>query len=259
MTNEQDSSFKAVAFTHFVPSLFLGVFHLYLVDSLAPRTIVGTLADQIFSSVDFVMAGLNGLAVAFWVFLFHIRRNRWLHQIEAQSRQPVESQRIRHALVVGFIGGALVVLLGLHNVGLIPLTVLVLGILFWHLKVFAMNLSTMLRPNNVATWGDVSELFRIYLNMLAGFTLLNATVEGAHLLAGSPPAFGFTVHGGDIFLNSLYYTVVTMTTLGYGDIVPQTWDAKIVLIFQCLISYVMFALIVGIITRGVVRPSQKTE
>ena len=43
-----------------------------------------------------------------------------------------------------------------------------------------------------------------------------------------------------------------MTTLGYGDVVLMTWDAKLILIFQCLIRYVTFALMVGIITRGTV-------
>lgn len=257
MTSNKSSSFISVAFTHFVPCLFLGVFHLYLLDSLVPKAIVTTLADQIFSPIDFLMAGFNGLAVMFWVFIFHYRRNKRLRSLKAKSRRPYESKRMRHALAVGFLGGSLDVLLGLHTIGLIPLTLLVLGILFWHLKVFAMNLTTMLRPNNVASWSDVSELFRIYLNMLAGFTLVNATLEGAHILAGTPPPFGFTVHGGDIFLNSLYYTVVTMTTLGYGDIVPKTWDAKLLLIFQCMVSYVMFALMVGIITRGVVSVREK--
>ena len=72
-----------------------------------------------------------------------------------------------------------------------------------------------------------------------------------HILAKTPEPFGFGHGEGELFLNALYYTVVSMTTLGFGDIVPVTWDGKLLLIFQCLVSYVMFALMIGIVTRGV--------
>lgn len=107
--------------------------------------------------------------------------------------------------------------------------------------------------------GEVAELMRIYMTMVAGFTLLNATLEVGHLLVGASPPFGFGSTDGRFFINSLYFTVVSMTTLGFGDIVPKTWDGKLLLIFQCLASYIMFALMVGIITRGVTRTQDEIE
>ena len=118
---------------------------------------------------------------------------------------------------------------------------------------FTRDVVVMLRPDSIITWSEVAELLRIYLNMLAGFTLINATLEVGHILTGSPPPFGFGADQGQLFIDALYYTVVTMTTLGYGDIVPRSWDSKLLLIFQCLVSYIMFALMIGIITRGVVK------
>ncbi len=161
-------------------------------------------------------------------------------------------REISYAMIVGFISGVLDVLLILHNEGVMWLTLLVLVVLVWHLRVFSQRMMAMLRPRSIATWADGSELLRIYLTMLAGFTMINASLEGMHMIAGTTVPFGFASEGGEIFLNALYYTVVTMTTLGFGDIVPKTWDGKLMLIIQCLISYVMFALVVGIITRGVI-------
>ncbi len=53
-------------------------------------------------------------------------------------------------------------------------------------------------------------------------------------------------------INALYFSVVVMTTLGFGDIVPLTPDAKMVVVLQCLTSYIMFALMIGILMRGIV-------
>lgn len=256
MKHTDSSSFSQVAFTHFVPCFFLGMLLLYTMDAILPKQVITHLSERMFTMLSITIATITGLLVAATTVAYHLMRNNKLKKIGARTRRPASPTTIGHAATVGFISGALDILLALHSEGIMAMTVLVLLVLAWHLRVFARRMVTMLHPGNVATWGDVSELMRIYLTMLTGFTLINATLEGAHFLTGSTPPFGFA-ENGDIFLNALYYTVVTMTTLGFGDIVPRTWDGKILLIIQCLVSYVMFALVIGIVTRGVA--SDKNE
>lgn len=257
MIHERKATFTHVAFTHFVPCFFIGIVMLFMADTIHPDPIMAVLADDMFSLIDFTLAALNGVMVGLVAAAYHFYRNGRLKRINAVSRIPASQKKITYAAIIGFISGASDVLLGLHNSGILALTVVVLVILILHLRDFSHHIVDMLKPGNIATWGDVNELMRIYMTMVAGFTLVNATLEGLHIMAGKLPPFGFRVEDGDIFLNSLYYTVVTMTTLGFGDIVPMTWDAKLLLIFQCLASYFMFALLIGIITRGVVRAKDK--
>ncbi|SOB59444.1 conserved membrane protein of unknown function [Pseudodesulfovibrio profundus] len=258
MTHPHHPTLRRVILTHFVPCFFIGVITLYMANLFLDRSVAATLNDSMLSWADFLAAGINGSIVAGLVALFHERRNAWLAKV--QSSEPLMATRtIQYAAIAGFLAGALDILLVLHNEGILILTALVLVLLFIHLREFAGNLGNMLRPGYTATWGEVSELSRIYVTMLAGFTLVNAALEGAHLIAGLPAPFGFSQQGGDIFLNSLYFTVVTMTTLGYGDFTPKMWDAKLLAMIECLVSYVMFALMVGIVTRGVVTAKEKNE
>ncbi|BCS88542.1 potassium channel family protein [Pseudodesulfovibrio sediminis] len=252
MRNTSDSGFSHVAFTHFVPSFFTGIILLYLWNSILNMSIIVELSKGVLSMDDFVVSSCNGVLTACVVVLFHIMRNRSRARKDARSHTPAQTRMLVNAAIVGFAGGALDVLLMLHVLGIMGMTLIVVVILGGHIRVFINKIPRMLTPGNTASWSDVSEMARIYMTMLAGFTLVNATLDGAHMLIGSTPPFGFAVNNSDIFLNSLYFTVVTMTTLGFGDIVPNTWDGKLLLIFQCLVGYVMFALMVGIITRGVI-------
>lgn len=256
MSTTHDSTFKATFLTHYVPCLFAGVALLYVLNAVLGKAILSRLMDSMFTVEDYIAALLLGTCVAAVAVLYHLRRNKHLHQWGAVSRRPAERRAMAHAALAGFLAGASDILLLLHTEGILALTLIVAIILYRNLRLFSRNIAVMLHPGSVATWSDVSELSRIYLTMLAGFTLVNATLEGLHHLTGSGLPFGF-MERGDLFLNSLYYTVVTMTTLGFGDIVPRTWDAKMLLIVECLVSYVMFALVIGIITRGVVRGSEK--
>lgn len=253
MSEKHTPSFTRVAYTHFVPCLFVGFVVLYLGHALQPGRSIAILGSGHITLYSTVIAVLNGLVTAAITVGYHMVRRRGSRSKRRPTSVPQAS--CRNAAGAAFCTGSLGVMLGLHNGGLLILTTIVLIILALHLRAFSRQMPTMLQPGNVATWKEVSELMRIYMTMLAGFTLVNATLEGMHLLAGGSPPFGFTAHGGEIFLNALYFTVVSMTSLGFGDIVPRTWDAKLLLIFQSLVSYFMFALVIGIVTRGVTRTS----
>lgn len=258
MSKKNQSTLLNAILTHYVPCLFFGVLTLYILSKTFPLSFVAELNDNRLEPTDLLFAALNGLVVAAAVILFHKRRNAYLRKTHAALRTLADRATFFHSAIIGFLAGISGVLLGAYNEGIVALTVLVLAIVIWHLRTFMRFIPVMLKPGNIATWGDVSRLLTTYFNMLAGFTLLNATLEGIHLMIKVTPPFAFTADNGDIFLNSLYYTVVTMTTLGFGDFVPQTWDGKLMLIFQCLVSYFMFALVIGIVTRGVVRSQEKT-
>ena len=60
----------------------------------------------------------------------------------------------------------------------------------------------------------------------------------------------------DIY-NALYFTVITMTTVGFGDFIPISYFSKMILVAECLTCYVMLGIMIGLIVRGI-RP-QKTK
>jgi voltage-gated potassium channel len=246
MQNIRQPSFVQVWLTHFVPAFFFGAVLLLTVRDLSAQALLPADAPG-----DLAKAVLNGAAVCLATLLFHRLRNRRLRRVWPDSPYRFSGVALRHAAVVGFLGGAADILLTLSEWGILFLAALVLSVLCWNLRAFTRRSVSLLRPDSEITWTDVSELLRIYLATLIGFTLVNAAVDGLHVLAGTTPPFGFASAGGELFLNALYYTVVTMTTLGFGDIVPVTWDGKLLLIFQSLLSYFMFAFMIGIITRGV--------
>lgn len=63
------------------------------------------------------------------------------------------------------------------------------------------------------------------------------------------PKSWFTNNGFDSVIDSIYFSGVTITTLGYGDISPQEWLPKLIVIHQVLAGFtlivVSFALYVG--------------
>lgn len=74
-------------------------------------------------------------------------------------------------------------------------------------------------------------------------------VFGLLLYAGYYMQFGLVrTENGDVFYPSfsdaLYFSIVTFTTLGYGDLVPRE-EYRLLSAFQAIFGYVYFALAIG--------------
>jgi voltage-gated potassium channel Kch len=50
----------------------------------------------------------------------------------------------------------------------------------------------------------------------------------------------------ETWLSPMYYSIVTMTTLGYGDAVPASTGAQLVAMFEVLIGYIMLGGVLSI-------------
>jgi voltage-gated potassium channel Kch len=51
----------------------------------------------------------------------------------------------------------------------------------------------------------------------------------------------------EIYINAIYFSIITMVTVGYGDITPQNIREKIYLIIMTLFSSINFAYVVNTI------------
>ena len=143
--------------------------------------------------------------------------------------------------------------MAIHPAKLGAFTLAILFLTWVNLRWLMHHLIRNLAPGAFVTWPDMLRLGRGYLMLITASTLLNASLELLHRMAGAKPAFGFA-GGENLVADSLYFSLVVMTTLGFGDITPQTIDAKILVGLESLSSYVVFALLVGVVTRGILPP-----
>ncbi len=82
----------------------------------------------------------------------------------------------------------------------------------------------------------------------------NPNVKALLLLAGGIVTFSalvYTTLEGWAFLDAVYFCVVTMSTVGYGDFAPKTALGKIYTIFYLLIGIGIFVLTVTAIAEAI--------
>lgn len=86
------------------------------------------------------------------------------------------------------------------------------------------------------------------------FTVLNIVIiMGSLIYLIEGPENGFT----SIPL-SIYWCIVTLTTVGYGDISPQTGIGQVIAAFIMIIGYGIIAVPTGIVSAEMIRTREKT-
>lgn len=61
--------------------------------------------------------------------------------------------------------------------------------------------------------------------------------------------FGLSLNGNWSYYNALYFTIISLTTLGYGDITPTTVLGQMVASLQSIFGFVLFALLTSMLYR----------
>ncbi len=61
------------------------------------------------------------------------------------------------------------------------------------------------------------------------------------------------------YINALYWTITTITTVGFGDITPQTYGSKIYTMFIMLLGVAFYGGILGFISRAIVVSSKHEQ
>lgn len=240
---------------HIVPSFFFGMLLLIMFVGEMQGAVPFTEPENLRRIL--MVGAVTGLLTAIATAIFH----HLLAVHLSPAGKILDKRQLRRNKVITFItaaicGGSTIFLL-ISKVGLLLLTTILMAVIIRHIRRFAHTIKVMFRPGVLPTAMDVWRFVEIYVNVLAGFTLLNGSINMLHLYGLlDKPQFPFG-QGTGMLLDSLYFCVVTMTTLGFGDITPLTPLAKLLTIFECLTGYVMFALGVGMVTRGVVSDSDE--
>ncbi len=160
------------------------------------------------------------------------------------------TQDTNSLIQVSFLAGFSSLYLTLSGWGTLIISLGIIYIAYMSVRSFASQISGLLEPDKMATAEDLGEFANFFINLIISFTVINISINMLHSSIGNTQAFNF---GSGIrgIIDALYFSIITMTTVGYGHIVPDSIIARIAVSFECLTSYIMLGIMIGIICRGV--------
>lgn len=160
------------------------------------------------------------------------------------------TQYTNSLMQVAFLAGFASLYLSFSNIGTLIISFSIICIAFLNVRDFASQITSLLEPEKKATAEDLAEFANFFINLIITFTVVNLSINMLHTSLSSGVAFNFSSGIKGIF-DALYFSIITMTTVGYGHIIADSTLARIAVSFECLTSYIMLGIMIGIIGRGV--------
>ncbi len=233
-------SFWPVLINAFNPCLLISLIFLALFEPVV-------LGAKISSQDTFLFYGLipflNGLLSIIIVYILNKILSKY------QYLQGYERLQQFYLLFIAFLTGIFCLFINTVS-GSVVFGVIVIFLTILKIHQFIQQMSLVLPPNHYVTQRNLGHFFAFFIDLIIFFTVINLLFKTAH------PSFPFSpdfkgVSRIDYIFNTLYYTIITMTTVGYGDFTPDTHLGRMIVALECLTSYVMFGLMIGLIARGV--------
>ncbi|QPB84184.1 hypothetical protein CWC22_014770 [Pseudoalteromonas rubra] len=112
--------------------------------------------------------------------------------------------------------------------------------------------------SNIRVYERVLMALRSYFGLALNFSILFYSSQVIFLLRYDVPLFTRPLEG---FFDSLYFSVVTITTLGYGDVHPSHLFSKLLVMYEVftglLLLAVAFAIYIGQLEKNKVQVSEQ--
>ncbi len=128
-----------------------------------------------------------------------------------------------------------------------------------------LKLFRLLRLNKVFRTLKVlrySKSFNLIINVIAKESKVLLSVcylAGGYIILSALIMFQVEPNSFDTFFDAIYWAVVTLTTVGYGDLYPSTDVGRVVSMLSSIMGIAIVALPTGIITAGYMNELNKKE
>lgn len=134
-----------------------------------------------------------------------------------------------------------------------------LGFLFYLVVVLLyvclvfVRVARILTGREQASRGDLLFFFIVYLNAIIIFDFFYICLTV--LMRGHPAPIFTMTRSGPIALDLLYFSVMTFTGVGFGDIVPLTLSARMLVSLEALAGHLYMVFGIGVVINSLMQRS----